>query len=213
MLWWLATLALAAVTFAAVDGAAARASARQRAWGETISVPVVQRTVLAGAMVGDGDVERRRLPRALVPRGEVAGDPVGHAARVTLVPGEVVMASRLAPSGLGGVAALLGPDTRGVAVPRGDSAPPVEVGDRVDVLATFDIAPDEPPPPPEGEPGGPDPGGEPRGVPAPTFAVATRALVVHVGDQSITVAVAPEAAARVAFAVARGTVTLALAGA
>lgn len=211
----MATLTLAAVTFAAVDGATARAAARQRAWGETVTVPVVQRTVLAGEVVGDGDIERRRLPRTLVPRGEVAGDPVGHAALVTLVPGEVVMASRLAPSGLRGVAALLGPDTRGVGVPRGDSAPPVEVGDRVDVLATFDIAPDDAAPPASDEPApaAADAPGERRGVPAPTFAVATRALVVHVGDQSITVAVAPEAAARVAFAVARGTVSLALAGA
>jgi Flp pilus assembly protein CpaB len=45
----------------------------------------------------------------------------------------------------------------------------------------------------------------------PTFRVATHALVVDVGDESAAVAVSPEEAPRVAFALARGVVTLALA--
>jgi Flp pilus assembly protein CpaB len=60
-------------------------------------------------------------------------------------------------------------------------------GDRVDVLATFD-------PPPAGQ--------------EPTFPVAEAALVVDVGPEAASVAVGPEEAKRVAFAVASGTVTL-----
>ena len=55
-----------------------------------------------------------------------------------------------------------------------------------------------------------DPAGGPDGA-APTFPVAVAALVVDVGDDSATVAVGPHEAARVAFAVATGVVTLALA--
>ncbi|HEX7276722.1 MAG TPA: hypothetical protein VF244_05050, partial [Acidimicrobiales bacterium] len=65
-------------------------------------------------------------------------------------------------------------------------------GDTVDVLATF------------------DPAGAAEGV-APTFPVAVAALVVDVGDESAAVAVTPDEAARVAFALASGVVTLALA--
>jgi hypothetical protein len=68
----------------------------------------------------------------------------------------------------------------------------LEVGDRVDVLATF------------------DPGVSGDGE--PTFAVATGAVVVHVGDDAVTVAVRQAAAPRVAYALAAGTVTLVLSG-
>src|SRR5437870_1135925 len=46
---------------------------------------------------------------------------------------------------------------------------------------------------------------------APTFPVALGALVVDVGDESAAVAVTPDEAARVAFALTSGAVTLALA--
>jgi hypothetical protein len=76
-------------------------------------------------------------------------------------------------------------------VPTG-SGLPLEVGDRVDVLATF------------------DPGVAGDGT--PTFAVATGAVVVHVGRDAATVAVSQAAAPRVAYALAAGTVTLVLSG-
>jgi hypothetical protein len=78
-----------------------------------------------------------------------------------------------------------------VAVPTG-SGLPLRVGDRVDVLATF------------------DPGVSGDGE--PTFAVARGAVVVHVGKEAVTVAVAEAAAPKVAYALAAGTVTLVLSG-
>jgi hypothetical protein len=78
-----------------------------------------------------------------------------------------------------------------VAVPTG-SGLPLEVGDRVDVLATFDAGT--------------------TGAGEPTFAVARRAVVVHVGEDAVTVAVTTSAAPRVAYALAAGAVTLVLSG-
>ncbi len=71
-----------------------------------------------------------------------------------------------------------------------EAAALVRPGDRVDVLATFDST---------------------EGETEPTFPVAMGALVVDVAEEAVTVAVTPEEAPRVAFATARGTVTLALA--
>ena len=79
----------------------------------------------------------------------------------------------------------------------GTDTPPLRLGDRVDVLATFDVL---------------DPTDGSGGA-EPTGAVADGALVVDVSDDAVTVAVPATDAARVAFAVARGTVTLALVGA
>ena len=46
----------------------------------------------------------------------------------------------------------------------------------------------------------------------PTFAVARRAVVVHVGEDAVTVAVGESSAPKVAYALAAGTVTLVLSG-
>ena len=200
ILWWTATAVLSCVTVVSIQGAAAEAAARQRAWGDTEVVPVVRRPVAAGQVIEAADIERRTMPAGLVPDGAIAGDPVGQAARVALWPGEVVLAERLARAGLRGVAALVPEGARAMAVPRGPGTPPLSVGDRVDLLATFDI------PPAEGT------GEEPAPL-APTFAVASDATVLHVEDEAVTVAVTVEQSARVAFALAIGTVTLALAGA
>jgi hypothetical protein len=67
----------------------------------------------------------------------------------------------------------------------------VRLGDTVDVLATF-----------EGDSSSEE----------PTFPVATGARVVDVGEDVITVAVLPEEARRVAFAVAHGVVSVAVTG-
>ncbi|MCU1448459.1 MAG: Flp pilus assembly protein RcpC/CpaB, partial [Acidimicrobiales bacterium] len=87
-----------------------------------------------------------------------------------------------------GVAALLPPGTRGITVTAGATASRVERGDHVDVLATFD---------PAAAPG-----------PEPTFPVAKGAVVVDVREESVTIAVDPEEAKRVAFAVTHGAITL-----
>lgn len=99
----------------------------------------------------------------------------------------------LAPLGRGEVVTaarvaerLLPEAARALAVPVGPGTPPLRRGDRVDVLATFDQE--------------------------PTFAVATGAGVLAVdGDgKAVTVGLSTDEAPRVAFALAEGTVTLAL---
>ncbi len=69
----------------------------------------------------------------------------------------------------------------------------MQPGDLVDVLVTV------------------DPGISGSGPPA--FAVADAAVVLHVDDESVTVAVPRATSPRVAFAASQGLVTLALVGA
>lgn len=188
--FWLLAAAAAVATGGTVARLVGEASARADRLGGLVAVPVAARPVEAGAVLRPADVAVRRLPAALLPRGRVAEAPAGRSAVVPLVPGEVVLASKLAPAGVRGVAALIPPGRRALAVPVDHGSLAVRRGNRVDVLATF----------------------EETGGDAPTFPVATGALVVDAGDDAVTVAVTEAEAPRVAFAVARGTVTLALTG-
>ena len=112
-----------------------------------------------------------------------------------------MVAARVAPDGLAGVAALVPAGWRAVAVPSaggglGADARRCAVGDRVDVLATFDVL-------------DPTDGRAPsRPAPSPTAPSSSTSATT-----AVTVAVPAADAARVAFAAARGTVTLALVGA
>ena len=188
LVFWALAVGLSVVTGLTVSRVVGEAAARAERLGGLREVPVAARPVDAGQVLGEGDVTMRRLPAAAVPDGPLARSPVGHTTLVPLARGEVVLESKLAPFGLKGVAALVPPGRRALAVPAGRGGLAVRPGQRVDVLATFDAAE----------------GGE------PTLPVATAALVVDVADEAVTVAVRPDEAPRLAFAVARGTVTLAL---
>jgi Flp pilus assembly protein CpaB len=133
-------------------------------------------------------VSTRAVPLALLPRHALATLPRRAVAAVDLSPGEIVVAHRLA--GRSAVAGRLPAGRRAVAVPT-VAGLPVEIGDRVDVLATFDTG---------------APGVE------PTVVVARDALVVAHQDDAVTVAVEQDVAPRVAYALAVGTITLALSG-
>lgn len=194
--FWVLTLGLAAATGLFVARLVEEAAAAAARYGGLRPVPVVLRSVEAGQVIGPADVAHRQVPAAFVPPGEVAREPVGRTALVPLLPGEVLLRARLAPWGLRGAAALLPAGTRALAVPAGPGGrPPLRPGDRVDVLATFERDT------------------EPEGA-RPTFAVASGALVVAVDDddETVTVAVPAADAPRLAFAVAAGSVTLALTG-
>lgn len=193
LLFWLAAAVAAVVVGSTVSGIVAEAEARARRFGDLRTVPVVARRVEVGDEIGRGDVRVRRLPAALIPPGRLAPDRgVGRVALVPLLPGEVLLAAKVAPEGRAGVAALLPPGRRALAVPTGPGIPPLAVGDRVDVLATY---------PPETAAA--------AGV-EPTFAVATAALVLATSEDSVTVAVLPDEAPRLAFALTTGAITLAL---
>ena len=211
--FWVLSLALAAGTGLTVSRLVGEASARAARLGGLVDVAVAARPVEPGDVVRVADVAVRRLPAGALPDAPVAASPAGRVALVPIVTGEVLLAAKLAPEGLRGVAALVPPGQRALAVPVDRGGLTLRPGDRVDVLATFDVA--------TGDPVGAGAGGATPPVAevdagaesAPTFPVALGALVVGVGDEAVTVAVSPEEVPRVAFALARGTVALALAGA
>jgi Flp pilus assembly protein CpaB len=184
--FWLITLALAGLTASTVARLTDGAAAAERRWAPVVGVAVVRRSVAVGAVVRDGDVVVVRWPDRLVPRGAVRSRAgvVGRVALVPLWPGEPVLRWRLAPDGLRGLAALVPAGMRAVAVPVGDTSVRVAVGDTVDVLATVDAA--------------------------PAVVVVAGARVVDGRDGAVTLAVTPAAAARLAYALAHSTLTLAL---
>jgi pilus assembly protein CpaB len=181
-------VATALTVLAAVGGAQ---SARAR-WGRTRPVVVATRDLAPGEAVGGGRVARRDLPVALVPPSALGTVPEGAVVRLPIVAGEPLVAARLAPAGLTGAAALVPAGRRAVAIPRGPvGMPPLGVGDEVDLVAV----------------GGGEGGG------GPGYTLVERATVVDAGHEAVTVAVPRADAARVAAALARGAVVLALAGA
>lgn len=186
--WWGAVATLGVVTLLIVRSSLEASAGVAARFGDLRSVPVVVRPVDAGEEVPADAIVLDERPAATVPDGEVVADGWdGRTALVPLVPGEVLLAAKVAPEGLRGVAALLPEGARALAVPAGPGGrPPLDVGDRVDLLATLG----------DGE----------------TVVVASSALVLHVDADADTVAVAVPAgeAPTVASAVATGTVTLAL---
>ena len=194
VVYWSIVAVLLFLTIEFVSRATSDARAAIARHGDTTTVWVARREVAAGEVLRSADVRRLEIPRAFVAGEPATGDVVGQATTTDLFEREVVLASRLAPSGVGGAAARIPRGTRGVAIPMGPGGPvAVEVGDRVDLLATFS---------PEATDGD-----------EPTFPVAEGAVVVDVGDDdTVTVAVPAQNAARVAYAVAVGVVTIALAG-
>jgi Flp pilus assembly protein CpaB len=185
--YWLTAGAVALVTAVVVARLAAGATAERNRWGAVRTAVVVTDRVAAGDDLA-GHVTTRDLPVAMLPRGTLAALPRHALAAADLVPGELVLAHRLA--GRSALAARLPRGTRGIAIPTADGLP-VEAGDRVDLLATLDT----------GEAGS-----------EPTVVVARDALVLSAEEDAVTVAVDEPAAARVAYALAAGTVTLVLSG-
>ena len=186
--WWVAAALLVLLTGGAFRASLARTSARLDELGPLRPVVVVTSGVEAGAVVSAGDVAVARRPAAMVPDGAITSvdGSVGRVAIVPLVAGEVLVATRLAPDGLRGAAALVPGGMRALAVPGGPSGrPPLAVGDLVDAVDT-----------------------------AGAVVVATAATVVAVDDRSdtVTVAVPADDAPGLAAAVATGGISLALSG-
>ena len=113
----------------------------RRSWGTTRPVAVAVRDLQPGDPVAADAVEVRDLPEAVVPAGALDEAPAGAIARQQVLAGEPLVEARLAPHGLTGTAALVPPGHRAVAVPVGPTgAPPLTVGDLVDVLAVAPAA-------------------------------------------------------------------------
>jgi Flp pilus assembly protein CpaB len=201
---------LAAATVATVTLLVSAAGAARERWGTTRAVVVATRDLAPGDVVEAGAVEVRDLPAGVLGDAAVADTPEGAVVRQPIFAGEPVIASRLAPAGLTGAAALVPPGQRAVAVPVGPGGvPPVVIGDQVDVLAVI--------PPGAGmsgavtaTDGGPASGGDSD---EPAFRLVEGATIVDVAEAAVTVAVPETDAPRVAWTLSNGALVLALAGA
>jgi Flp pilus assembly protein CpaB len=192
-------LGLAILTGLVVVSLVSSAEAARQRWGRSRPVAVATRDLAPGDLVDGSAVEVRRLPEAAVAPQALAEPPSGSMVRQPVAAGEPLVPERLAPQGLTGVAALVPAGHRAVAIPIGPlAAPPLTVGDLVDVLAVVPALVEEQPRQREDQ---------------PSFALVEAAVVVDVGEQSITVAVPEAAAPRVAWVLTNGSVVLALAGA
>jgi Flp pilus assembly protein CpaB len=179
---------LAVVAGATTAGFVGRAQVVLDAYGRRVVVAVATRDLPVGTEIGEGDVARRELPVGLV-RGTPIAEPAGRVVVSRTLAGEPVVAERVGPDGVDGPMALAPPGARAVAVPSVAGLPPLAVGDRVDVLAiTLD--------------------GSTR-----AGRVATDAVVVDVGEDAVTVAVAPGELGATARAALEATAIIALAGA
>jgi Flp pilus assembly protein CpaB len=198
--------ALAAVTGLTVASLVSSTDRARQRWGASRPVAVATRDLHAGEVVDAAAVEVRDLPRVAVAARALDHLPAGAVVRDPVAAGEPLVPSRLAPLGLTGTAALVPDGHRAVAVPLGPAgAPPLAIGDRVDVLAVVGTAPGD------GHAGAD--GGPTRGATEPAFPVAEAAQVVDVTEGSVTLAVPTDDAARVALVATQGLGVLALAGA
>jgi len=188
---WLAFAVLLALAVTVVHRTTASAADEHQQWGATRSVAVARNRIAMGTTIDAGDVEQRRWPVALVPDGAVDGTPAGRTAIATVEAGEAVLASRLAPEGEHGMAALVPDGWRALAVPVAPTVLALGVGDHVDLIAGFDV-------------------GDASTDRSPSLVVARDAIVVAVDEQRVTVAVPDDDAERVAFAIVAGTVGPAL---
>jgi pilus assembly protein CpaB len=142
---WIVVAAAAAGAAAQAAAVAADAEAARAAWGDTLEVVVAVRDLPAGRRLATGDVRVEARPVAVIPAEAVRAIPAGATLRALVVAGEVLVDSRVAPAGLSGVAALVPEGWRAVAVPTsgagfGSPAPPLHVGDRVDLVAPDVVA-------------------------------------------------------------------------
>lgn len=177
-----------------VQRTAATAVDARRQWGEERTVIVARDRIVMGEIIEADAITTQSWPAALVPAGAISDSPVGRTVIASIEPGEAVIGARVAPEGLSGVAALVPPGWRALALPVGPTVVALSVGDHVDLIAGFDVA-------------------STNAGRAPAFPVAEDAVVVAVDDQRLTVAVEEEDAAHVAFAIVAGTVVPALRGA
>jgi Flp pilus assembly protein CpaB len=132
--YWSLALVVAAATALVVQRTAAGAGEERRRWGRAQAVLVATRPVPAGAAV-EGALALAERPLAMIPDAALTTLPAsGTVAAAALSRGEIVTRPRLGRSDRSAVASLLAPGRRGVAVPVDERAPPLQIGDVVDVM-------------------------------------------------------------------------------
>lgn len=192
VVWWLLVIVLSGITASTVQRDYAAAAEARLAWGEATPVLVAIHDLAAGDLIAPG-AELRQWPRAMVPAGALAATAPDAVARFDLIAGEAIHADRVSTTSSGQLADRLPDATVALAVPVHSGVPPLSIGDRVDLFATFDgVARSE--------------------ATDATQRVAQAAVVVDLGEEVITVAVPDAAVAATAGALARAEVTIALTG-
>lgn len=195
--YWAAVAILVALTVVVVSSAFQRARATQAALGAPTAVVVATSDLAPGTPL-DGHAAVRKLPARLVSKRALTALPTGRVATAFIADGEPVLASRVSGNAAAGPSGLVPAGHRALTVPVGSVAPPVGVGDHVDVIAT--------PVPSDTS------GSAAEVVEHDALVVEHDALVVATGADGVTVAVPADQAPALAAAIARATVTLALTG-
>lgn len=185
--FWLVAAAAAGAVGLAVHSVVRSAEATRHAYGRLRPVVITTRGVTAGELLDASNTEVADVPVALVADGALAVLEPGTVAASALAEGEAVLALRVGRGGVSPVAALVAPGRRALALPMGEVALPLQIGDRLDVVAAV-----------LGGAGGA------AGV------VAAGASVVHVEPPAVVVSVAADEVPAVAQALADGGVVLAL---
>ncbi len=174
----------------------ARQSDRQRhlteTYGDLRNVPVAVALIRPGEPLDGETVRWEHRPAAGVPPGAVTDLAEGALAAEAIHPGEVIHSERVAGGG-SGLSSRLAPGTAAVSVPTSYGVPPVQPGDRVDLLATFDSFADE--------------------VAPESSRVARSATVLESGEDAVTVAIQASEVPSTVSALIWGTVTVVAVGA
>ena len=152
--------------------------------GPSTQVLVLQRDVPAGATLEPADVRAVGRPVAESPADALADLPADRVALVGLAAGEVLLERRLAPGGIGPIAALLPPEASGVTLPAATLPAGVAVGDRGDLLVV---------------------------VPGSTTALSDGAPIIGIDERSVTVAVPIASAPAIVEALTLGQLVAVLA--
>lgn len=185
---WSLVALVALVVAWRISAVVATARHERTQWGSTTTVAVAATDLSPGDPLSDATVRWTELPVAMVPEGHVTELPADATARSRINTGEVIMGHRTAGTGAG---SGLPPGTAAVDVALPAAPARLEVGDLVDVVATFPVAP---------------------GAAPPSEIVSRDATVVGISDRTVSVAVDAGDLTAVVHATATGTVTLAVVG-
>ena len=169
LVYWSVVALLLVVTVIGVARDSDRRRQLTETYGELRAVPVAAVLIRPGEPLGAGAVQWEQRPAAGVPPGAVTGLATDALAAAAIYPGEVVHRERVAGSG-GGLSTRLAPGVAAVSVPAAYGIPPVQPGDRVNLIAVVDTFAAESAP-------------EAR-------TVARSATVLELDDDAVTVAIA-----------------------
>jgi Flp pilus assembly protein CpaB len=132
-------VACASVAFSLMRGYAARLEALAPAAGPLVPVVVAAGEVERAEVLADDDVEVVRVPSATAPATAFRepADAIGRTTLTALAPGEAVTPTRLLGATGGPLASLVPTGLRAVPISVSSLPQGLEVGDRIDVLATY----------------------------------------------------------------------------